>query len=1112
VLCEEVLAPGGGFLVGSGLSDQSVFVLKLVVRALFQYAAIDPHLTKEHADLFHFALAISDRTLRAAGLSRGMARGGAPQQSVSAPDGGNSLLAAVEISPAEQSELPVSLAPLIRDLGEVVGEEISPAQPFVAANERLIVAYPFEVAATLRHFAATEIVRRGFESEFSLRLSVAAASVLDASLRRLGMTSLGPPEDLLPETPFPELSGGEALYRFDDDKVAHAMLIVDDLSGYDCNQLYQFWNCRDLEASAHDRAREVRDHLLRRSDVGAVHSLFVVVPLDRGMQFAVPESLHATFLPLYDLESFAQSAANDPLALWKLAQATSELAALGELFSFSPLDVHQFLRESDYEIPTAEQPTLIVARPGGGGVLREEQARRLDPHPVPHPSGSGIEVERWLPHAPGVPIYLPRESPWSDFECLVEGDGLFVWVVGPNSDPGRAIGHTIAYWLWQALPDITDRLEGLADDKGTLLVRFDLERASRWEEDDHLLPRKPARRSEPFACIQTSAGTETFVLTETARSWLRSADNAGERELLRHVLAYLLGESRFVDEIVDRRVPPGYKKQLIFSSGPDPRLSMRGLPREFRAVQPYDRARTRSALSRRLSERYPQAFGPTVEDEAQELLHAYVGFAFEELQLRLRTFAPHPLIERLILLNERLVQEQAQLRTTALTNRLAYGDVDESLADRDLTEARLAEASVATRFLIELAASSPHREARRFSLADVDELLALAVELIQAGRTSDAIRHGLGNPEVALHENGLSMSPGEAVSASLANFIAERLESEIAGGEATLRELIWEPPAELVELPPELDEAFAQEVGIPFSEIGVFLSALIDYGIDTESGVVNAPLTAIRSVLREAGFTDSNQIAIALERFSLAPRDDFLAPPAPAGLSDVYPWRMNRALSFLRRPLVHHGDRVLYGVRHLYNAQTHLARQIEGGRFPARTAKLRKLQGKYGRLIGRSFEDAVSELFERYHYPHRVRVRQLQGRPLANEGRNLGDIDVLVADESRRRLIAVDAKCLGAKLNADDMLRQSEQLLGTRRSAASRTSARADWLASNRDAAAAEFGNPDIDKWTVMALIVTDCVLPAAYFTASAVPILSYGLLKRQLSERRLLPRHRLQE
>lgn len=1108
VLCEEILGPGGGYLVGTGLSDQSVFVLKLLSRALFQYTPINAHLVGELIDPFHAALAVSDLTLRAAGLSRGMRREGVPAEPVDVPTDAARLLEAAQISLEANPELARLLQPLVQRAGDAVSPDLSPSRPFVIDDEALTVAYPFEIAAALRHFVAGEIIRAGVQREFALRFTLVTAALLDASMRRLGMTQLGPPEDYLPMEPREvELTGSEALYRFDDNKVAHTMLIVDDLAGYDpAGKLFQFWRTGDLEKAAHERARQVQEHLLQNPVIDVVHTVFVVAPLDRAMRFAVPSSLEALFMPLYDLETFAQASPNDPLALWKLSRAMAELSAAGRLVSFSPLDVHQFLHESNYDLPALDQPTLIVARPGGGGMLREEHGRRLDVHPAPHPSGAGVEVERWLPHAPRVPIYLPRESPWTEFECLVEGDGVFVWIVGPDSEAGQAIGHAIAYWLWQILPDIASHLASLVDASGTLLVRFDLEPAERWHNNSTLLAREPDDRSGPFARVRTSKeGIKTLVFSGTARSELYSADNAGERELLRHVLQHLFGDSLNVDEIVERRASPGYKKQLIFSHGPDPRLSMRGLPSTFRGIQAYDRARAQSTVSRQLLKKRKLRPGVVAADEAHDLIHDYVRLAFEALQVRIAAFASDELLERLILHNERVVQEQAHLRTGGLTNSLAYGALDESFAERSVTQSRVAEAGIATRFLIELAASSPSEGSTRVGLADLDELLALASELTQAGRIGDALYYGLGEPEVRLVNGRLVTSPGKAVAASLAAFQAELFESELATGEAPLNELVWEPPAELVEVPDELEEAFSEEVGIPLSEIGLFLSTLLDYGIETEDGVVNSSVNSIHALLRDAGFTDDVQIDLALDRFSLAPRVDFLAPPTPAGLGDVYPWRTNRSLSFLRRPLVRRGDRVLYGVRHLYNAQSYFARQLEDGRFPAQGKKLRALQGKYGHLVGRSFEDAVAELFEQHGYLHRVRIRRLQGRPLTADGHDLGDIDVLVADEQSQRLIAIDAKSLGPALNTDDVLRQSEQLLGAKRSAATRAAARAEWLAENRDAAAAEFGEPAISSWAVQALVVTDRVLPAAHLVESPVPVLSYGLLKSQLVNRCLL-------
>jgi hypothetical protein len=388
----------------------------------------------------------------------------------------------------------------------------------------------------------------------------------------------------------------------------------------------------------------------------------------------------------------------------------------------------------------------------------------------------------------------------------------------------------------------------------------------------------------------------------------------------------------------------------------------------------------------------------------------------------------------------------------------------------------------------------------RFGLAEFDELLALVAELTEAGRISDALYAGLSQPQLAVSGRQIAFWPGEAAGESHASFAAEFLAAQVATGEAALEELAWvEDNAEPPPLPDDLDEALRGELGLGLVQLGRFFGTLIDYGIETAAGIVIADHRLLIDLLRGVDDEwDEEMIVSALDRFCLQARPDFLDPPQPHGRADVYPWRANRSLSLVRRPLVRRGDEIAYGIRHLFNSQMHLAGLIETGRFPARTEALRRLLGRHGDRLGRRFEQAVRALFSKHGYDSRLRVKSVEGRLLTADGSDLGDIDILVADPANQRLVVVDAKGLGVALNADDIVRQSAHLRRT----VGRVEGRADWLRGNLDAAAAEFADPRIVAWNVEALIVSDRVLPAAHFAHAEVPILSYGLLKQQLTQR----------
>jgi hypothetical protein len=179
----------------------------------------------------------------------------------------------------------------------------------------------------------------------------------------------------------------------------------------------------------------------------------VVAPLDRGITFAFEDAAAGVLVvPLFDLEVFARLD-DDPLALWKLAEAFGAARRKTEILMFSVLDLYALYRELGHTLDLLEEPEGFAILPGAGGELRQDMHLRADVHPVPHPLGVVVEVERWLPHAPKVPIYVPRLNLGGEV-CVVEIAGAWIWISADPLDLGSNLGFTIAYWLWQLAADI----------------------------------------------------------------------------------------------------------------------------------------------------------------------------------------------------------------------------------------------------------------------------------------------------------------------------------------------------------------------------------------------------------------------------------------------------------------------------------------------------------------------------------------------------------------------------------------------------------------------------------------------------------------------------------
>jgi hypothetical protein len=151
-----------------------------------------------------------------------------------------------------------------------------------------------------------------------------------------------------------------------------------------------------------------------------------------------------------------------------------------------------------------------------------------------------------------------------------------------------------------------------------------------------------------------------------------------------------------------------------------------------------------------------------------------------------------------------------------------------------------------------------------------------------------------------------------------------------------------------------------------------------------------------------------------------------------------------------------------------------------------------------------AFNAYIASLFVPPRYAVAERVTRLNGTPLArNDGRPIGDIDVLVADQAQRTLYSIDTKDHAPGRNPYEMSVESRQIferVGGHPSLADRHLERDAWLKRHRNDALAhlriEASGP---PWRVVSLLVFDRVLAITARRALPLPLLDVTSLEERL-------------
>lgn len=210
------------------------------------------------------------------------------------------------------------------------------------------------------------------------------------------------------------------------------------------------------------------------------------------------------------------------------------------------------------------------------------------------------------------------------------------------------------------------------------------------------------------------------------------------------------------------------------------------------------------------------------------------------------------------------------------------------------------------RFLIEYLAAKPPIGLRPMSLALYDRLLALAAGVITFGLDSDLLKYELADLGIAILPSGRLGMDRTAHAKAMDSFYASFAEGEVA--RATESATRVSPRKSLTLRSPSLierlDEAAAEEFGESLTGNMELLNAASAVAARTPDSILALPYEEAVSELAAALNWEADRVRFGISTLSLASRNQFLKPQLPFVPADVYPWRFNRALSYLRRPFV----------------------------------------------------------------------------------------------------------------------------------------------------------------------------------------------------------------
>jgi hypothetical protein len=1033
-----------------------------------------------------------------------------------------------------------SLEPFIQEFGildaGLYSMENNPlySQPIVRINNEFIITEPLMLLASLRYQILRSAKDLGVLELLAKEYQIAVVHNVGASLDRFHYQQVG---YQLPEIKT-KLNLLNSIWTLDSDKILFAIVITDDLTGYIGSEVFE----NNPKFGEREEGKLIDEYLglaekqIQHDFVDLREIFFLIINGELGRESIfgleldkISQNSTVLMLSASELEVLSFLRGHDDLILYKFAKAQDKIRDSTMVVSWDTLDEFAVYRHNEfsYYLDDGPKPSLISITPGEGRKLRVEFLQNYDRHAVPFLEyGSWIEVVN-IHQVPSCPIYAPLNYRNKLISFFVELRPIPFWVIsnleninfendGRIPNPSEFV-DMIAYWIWQFGDELSKSLADI-DDDSPIIFEVKIDESGKWG----LSKTEYLSETDPISFSDDYGHTITVTIKPPIISLLSSPDNSGEIQFMRMLLDELskhldrdgwLEQSEklriVLPELVNKHTSnPRKKKIILLEPGQSPEL-LPGNLFSYRKVKEADRSILLDQTGEFLVNELKLEKGILPRERHNEILNSIVHFYFERLSSIIHNLKLDHLLEFLISLHEAVVTEKYTRQITIPTQLACYSSNQELVQQLVKHLPELDEAALSARFLIEFVVAQPPTGTIPISFALYDQMMALASEIIAKGSQSDLDRYGLYDFQLKVLDSGRLGSNLSDYSKIMNTYQGFRSKAIIYTAEKDFSEWWREKKAvDEKDMPPEvreLDQAFNAEFGIYLNDIALFISELGSISMEMPPNVHQMKEMERNKLISEMtkllGWSNQKVTSI-VEFLSLSPRKDFLRPSLPFTKADIYPWRMGRGLSYIRRPLleVKKGNEIFicWGFRHLFASYDYLLDATLSGRLQDRykSKQMQKYLGKIHILDGKEFcHQVFTDVAQLPCVEVDEEVEKINKIKIGSPGNALGDIDVLAILPALRKILAIECKNLEVARNPIEMSRELESLfIGNEHvpSTVVKHQRRVEWLKINLELVLQSYGIFDNRDWTIEPILVVSNEMITPYFHKSPIPVYSY--------------------
>lgn len=412
---------------------------------------------------------------------------------------------------------------------------------------------------------------------------------------------------------------------------------------------------------------------------------------------------------------------------------------------------------------------------------------------------------------------------------------------------------------------------------------------------------------------------------------------------------------------------------------------------------------------------YPE--GPLTLEESKALVDRIIHYLNHRITSILEQYDLEKLLVSLSILRDGLIfwSRTMSERYDYIISFYRFLGTDDHMQEKRIHE--FVETDLCTRCLIEYALIKCTKHGKKVIDDDIDaieEMFALMSELINMGYLSDYYKSSSFNEVIDVLPNGRFAYPQNedtGLSKYAKQMTLDRLEHSAIYDELhrLVKELDYKEYEEMFQ------NVFISEFGIEFNHFSKITTAIIQLMQDEKKGSWLEDLSIFRCKISLAAKVEVNIVDAYISAFSISSIYHDLSCFSMFGEYDTFPCRYKRKLGLIYRPICildsKGKNKVSFSYRGFIQSQYNLLNNIRNSNYSSLSTVMGKYIGQLNNKRGKNFETGVYELYN--NQPSIICHRSAQIGPkdrLYNKDGALGDIDIMLIDNEKKRILLVEVK------------------------------------------------------------------------------------------------------